>query len=178
MRVYLASALLAGALAAVLDWRKRQIPNWLSLGAFATGIIGHLAIGIATLGFLQGLKEACCAVAGAAACGLVPFLFWRQGAFGGGDVKMLAAVGALLLPLQGIEAEFYSLIAAAVFAPARLAWDGKLLQTLGNTAAIMINPLLPPAKRRTLAPEMLTSLRFGPAILAGVVASALAHWGR
>jgi prepilin peptidase CpaA len=178
MGVYLAAALVTSAAAAVLDWRRGEIPNWLSFGAFAAAAFGHLTIGIATLGLLQGVLEACWAVAGALVCGLVPFLFWRQGAFGGGDVKMLAAVGALLLPLQGIEAEFYSLIAAAVFAPARLAWDGKLFRTLGNTVAILMNPFLPQSRRRALTPEMLTSLRFGPAIFAGVAACALIHRGQ
>jgi prepilin peptidase CpaA len=169
---------MTSAAAAILDWRKGQIPNWLSFGAFAIGAFGHLVIGIARSGLLDGLQEACWAVAGAVVCGLVPLFFWRQGAFGGGDVKMLAAVGALLLPLQGIEAEFYALIAAAVVAPARLAWDGKLLRALGNTAAIVLNPFLPRSKRRALTPEMLTSLRFGPAILAGVAGCALTHWGQ
>jgi prepilin peptidase CpaA len=176
MHLFVLLALLISGAAAISDWRRGEIPNWLTFGALGVAVVVHLIAGTVTVGMTNGLEEAGWAVAGTFACALVPFIFWRHGAFGGGDVKMLAAVGALLMPLQGIEAEFYSLIAAAIFAPARLAWDGRLLQVLGNTVAIVTNPLLPKSKRRTLAPEMLTSLRFGPAIFAGVAACALAHW--
>lgn len=175
MRFFLLTAMLVGGVAGILDWRKGEIPNWLSVGTLVLGVVGHWMVG-STTDFVAGLQEAAWAIAGAFVCGVVPFLFWRQGAFGGGDVKMLAAIGAMLLPMLGIEAELYSLIAAAVFAPARLAWEGRLLHTLGNTVAIVMNPLLPKERRRALSPEMLTSMRFGPAIFAGVVACAIGHW--
>jgi prepilin peptidase CpaA len=116
------------------------------------------------------------ALVGALACWLVPFVFWQKGAFGGGDVKMMAAVGACLMPLDGIEAEFYALICAAVVAPAQLAWEGKLLKTLGNVATIVLNPLRPKAKRKEVPVEAMTQLRFGPAIFVGALLCALVHW--
>jgi prepilin peptidase CpaA len=176
MHFFVALALVTTAGAAVFDWRKGEIPNWLSLGSLALAVLAHLVTGAVGTGVVGGLEQAGFSILGAVACGVVPFAFWQKGAFGGGDVKMLAAVGAALLPLQGIEAEFYALLAAAIVAPARLAWEGRLLRVLGNTMAIVANPLLPKARRRTIAPEMLTSLRFGPAIFAGALVSTLAHW--
>src|SRR5438128_2263359 len=82
----------------------------------------------------------------------------------GGDVKLLAAVGAVLRPQVGIEAEFYAILAAAIFALGRFAFEGKLFKILGNTLTIAINPFLPEAKRRKISPEMMTQMRFGPAI--------------
>jgi prepilin peptidase CpaA len=82
----------------------------------------------------------------------------------------------LCMPLVGIEAEMHAFIAAMIFAPARLAWEGKLWRTLGRTMAILANPFLPKEKRREVAPEMMTWLRFGPAIFAGIAVSAIAHW--
>jgi prepilin peptidase CpaA len=177
MPVFVLAALLTTGAAAIIDWRRREIPNWLALGTLGVAVVAHGFAGALRTGAGGGIQEASWAVVGAVACAFVPAVFWQKGVFGGGDVKMLAALGALLQPMQGIEAEFYSLILAAVFAPARLAWEGKLLQVLGNSAAIVMNPLLPKAKRRVLAPEMLTQVRFGPAIFAGVVVCALAHRG-
>jgi prepilin peptidase CpaA len=175
MALFIFAALLSSAVAALLDWRRREIPNWLTFGALGAAVIAHGIVGALRVGVLGGLQEAAWSVIGAAACALVPFVFWRKGVFGGGDVKMLAALGGLLQPTLAIEAEFYALIVAAIFAPARLAWEGKLLQVLGNSAAIMINPLLPKAKRRTISPEVLTQIPFGPAIFAGVAVCAFAH---
>jgi len=67
-------------------------------------------------------------------------------------------------------------MAAALVVPARLAWEGQLLRVLGNTVAIVMNPFLPEKRRRTLSPEMLTTVRFGPAIFVGTVIAALLQW--
>lgn len=164
-------ALVASGVAAIIDWRRSEIPNWLTLGTLGAALIAHVGVGAAHGGLAAAAEQGGWALGGAFICSIVPFAFWMKGAFGGGDVKMLAALGAVLLPMQGIAVEFYALVAAALLAPARLAWDGTLMKTLGNTVAIMFNPLLPKAKRRDLAPEMLTSVRFGPAIFAGVAIS-------
>lgn len=176
MQLFLVLAVAASAVAAIIDWRTREIPNWLSLGALAIAPALHIALGAARSGAWAGLQQGGWSVVGALACGLVPFAFWRSGAFGGGDVKMMAAVGALLLPLDGIEAELYALIACALIAPARLAWEGKLFKVLGNVLTMMLNPLRPAAKRKKIAPEAMTELRFGPAIFAGAALCALVHW--
>jgi prepilin peptidase CpaA len=166
-------ALVASGVAAIIDWRRSEIPNWLTLGTLVIAPIAHAAIGGLSGGPVVAARQGAWALVGALACAIVPFAFWAKGAFGGGDLKMLAALGAVLLPMQGIAAEFYALLAAALLAPARLAWDGTLIRVLGNTVALVFNPLVPKARRRELAPEMLTSVRFGPAIFAGVAISAL-----
>ncbi len=72
---------------------------------------------------------------------------YRAGAIGGGDVKLLGAVGALLRPMTGIETEMYSFIVAALYAPVRLAYEGKLLRTLGNSLLLVRNVFVPKDKR-------------------------------
>lgn len=161
--LFLTLSVLASAMAAAIDWRRREIPNWLSIGTLAVALVPHVALGApAAPGAMAPVSRAAWSVIGAFACGIVPFAFWRSGAFGGGDVKMLAAVGALLLPLDGLEAELYAMVAAA--------FEGTLVATM------MLNPLRPASKRRPLASSAMTSLRFGPAIFAGAALCALAHW--
>ncbi len=100
---------------------------------------------------------------------------YMKGAMGGGDLKLFAAIGALCQPLLGIEAEMYGLVVAAVIAPARLAFRGELLRVLGNSLALVTNPLRPAAERRALPPEMMSWFRLGPAIFAGTVLLVVVH---
>jgi prepilin peptidase CpaA len=163
-RVFLLMSVAATAIASVYDLRSGTIPNWLSLGALAAAPFGHLVWEAATRGLHAGLSAFGWSLAGAAVCGLIPWLCWRTGSFGGGDVKLLAAMGALCLPRLGMTIEFYSMIVGTVFAMGRLAWDGTLLRTLANSAAVAFNPLLPKARRRGVPVEAMTPMRFAPAI--------------
>jgi prepilin peptidase CpaA len=115
-------------------------------------------------------------VVGAVVCGLVPLFLYRLSAIGGGDVKLLAALGALCMPMLGLEAELYGFVAAALIAPARLAFEGKLFTTLGNAGRLALNPLLPKAKRKEIDPQKMTWFRMGPAIFVGTALAVFANW--
>jgi len=173
---FLLAAIAITGIAAWFDWRKGEIPNWVTLGPLGMGLLGHLVLGLVSAGVHGALWSVLGALLGAIACGLVPALLWYKGAIGGGDLKLLMAIGALLGPMLGIEAELYGFIAAALYAPARLAYEGKLLRTLGNTFSLAFNPVLPKAKRREIAPEMMTWLRFGPPMFVGMCVTALLNW--
>jgi prepilin peptidase CpaA len=160
------------AVAAVWDLRTGEIPNRLvALGAalctsvmLATSVLGG---GASLLRTLVGM------VLGLLLVTLVPFLLFRAGGMGGGDVKLLAVVGVALGPMLGLEAELYAFIAAMLYAPARLIWEGKLVRALKTTALLAVRPLLPKHRRPEVAPSELTSLRFAPAIFVGTLAAAI-----
>jgi prepilin peptidase CpaA len=176
--VYLALtlAIVVTGFAAVRDFRTGHIPNWLTLGAMGLGACLHAAYG-ASEGGLRGFGGALVSVVlGIVVCSLVPLLLWRAKGMGGGDVKLLGSLGALLGPVIGLEAQFYSFVAITLYALARLAYHGKLMKTLANALRLAVNPVLPAARRKPVPTELMTSLRLGPAILAGVVATALAQW--
>ena len=179
MIYFLVAAAIISAIAAASDLRTGEIPNWLSLGALMVAPFAHMAKGFAMHltredVFLEGGSS----LLGALACAIVPAILYRQDAIGGGDVKLLAGLGALLQPRLGLEAEMYSFFAAGLVAPAFLAYEGKLFRTLKNTALLAINPLLPKNKRRPVEPTLLTWFRFGPAIFLGMVITAYLHWRR
>jgi len=176
--VYLALglALVVSAAAALTDWRTGHIPNWLTLGSMGLALILHAAYGAAKDGFRGALGALVSVLLGVFVCSLVPFFLYRKNGMGGGDVKLLAALGAMCGPMIGLQAQFYSFIAIVLYAFARLAYQGNLLRTLYQSLRILINPLLPAARKKPVSPEMMTSLRLGPAILAGVIATAFAHW--
>jgi prepilin peptidase CpaA len=177
MIYFLAAAAILAAIAAATDLRTGEIPNWLTLGALLLAPFAH--IGRALVAHQTGhaaLYEGGSSLLGAIGCAIVPLILYRQDAIGGGDVKLLASIGALLQPRLGVEAEMYSFFAAGLIAPAFLAYEGKLFRTIRNTALLALNPLLPKKKRRQVEPALLTWFRFGPAIFIGTGITAYLHW--
>ncbi len=93
-------ALIALLVAAVTDIRKGLIYNWLTLPAIVVGLLlstwqgGWSGLGVSFLGILVG--------------GGVLFMPFCFGVMGGGDVKLMAAIGALL----GVEFVSETLLAS------------------------------------------------------------------
>jgi prepilin peptidase CpaA len=125
------SAALAVALAAcVTDLRMRRIPNVLTLGAALVGFGYHLLAGgwEGLLGSLAGWG-----------LGLVLFLplFALRG-LGGGDVKLLAALGAWLGPGQTVWLALFTAIAGGPLALAVALSRGYLTRALKNVWALLM----------------------------------------
>jgi len=90
MDILKAMAILLGCSAILDDLRRGVISNWISVSAMAGGLLYH-----ALRGGWRGLAMA----AGGALVGLAVFLApYCLGGMGGGDVKLMAAFGALLGP--------------------------------------------------------------------------------
>ena len=110
--------------------RERRIPNWLTLGAIALGL-GAAAIE----GGMDGLVDS---ALGLAIAGGLFLPFCRLGVVGGGDMKLMAAVGALVGWPMVLRVVCNTCIAGGVIAIAIMAWHGILLTTLANTFRIMV----------------------------------------
>lgn len=102
------AALLIASIACVLDLRTGRIPNVLTLGGSAAGLV--------TAACLQGAGGAGLHLAGWA-IGLVIFLpVFVLGGLGAGDVKLMACLGAWLGPIGALWTALYAAIAGGVLA--------------------------------------------------------------
>lgn len=170
-------AIAVAAVGALIDWRKGEIPNWLTLPALGVAPLLHVArFKLAKETMEVASYEGAYSLGGAALCAVVPLLLYRQSAIGGGDVKLFVALGALLQPMLGVEAQMYGLFSGAILAPVKLAYEGKLLSTIKNAFAIGANFFLPKTRQQSVDATALSWFRLGPAIFMGVMLTAYLHW--
>ena len=113
------------ATAAFFDLRWRRIPNWFTYSALT------LALFVAF--FLGGEQRLALHVMGIGVA--IPFLvLFYIGLFGGGDVKLMAAVGALVGPFYGMNIALSSILIGGLCAAIILLWQGRLWNTLVREA--------------------------------------------
>ena len=115
-----------GLAAVVEDLARRRVPNWLTAGGVAAGLAcaawgGWHGLGMAAAGALVGFLI------------LLPF-HWC-GAMGGGDVKLMAAYGALLGPSGILLAAVFAAVFGGLSAAGTLLWRPR-------TAAIPYAPAI------------------------------------
>ena len=117
-----------GVAAVLADMHRRQMPDWLT----AAGVAGGLAC--AALGGPHGLGLA---TAGAILGFLILLPFHRYGAMGGGDVKLMAAYGALLGPLGNPAGGRFAAVIGGLSAAAKLLVNPRAL-AIPYVAAIVL----------------------------------------
>jgi prepilin peptidase CpaA len=146
------------ACAVVTDVRARRIPNWL------TGAIAGAGFGIACGG--GGVTP------GQAALGLLTGLLLMLpghviGATGAGDVKLMAAIGAVVGPGLIVRAFLFTAVAGGIFALAVAARRGLLADTLDGTRRLV---MAPSGARQTIeSPSRANRFAYGPAIAVGTL---------
>lgn len=117
--------------AAVEDIRTRRIRNWLTLALAGSGLMASFFAGAAVgpsqagLGLLVGFA--------------IPFVLFLLGALGGGDVKLLAGIGAWI----GAPGVFKVFIVAAIvglmIVLVQCAVQGRLFALFRNSAVLALS---------------------------------------
>lgn len=122
-------ALSVGLIACVTDLRHRRIPNVLTFAAAALAFVFH-----GTVGGLPGMMSAALGWL----AGVALFLpFFLLGGMGGGDVKLLAALGAWLGPADAFWLAIYSSIAGGALAVVVSLARGYLTTALRNLGGLL-----------------------------------------
>jgi prepilin peptidase CpaA len=178
MAILLLVGLAVCALAAIIDLWKGTIPNALTYPVLVAAPLLHFALAVSRQQpLLVALSAAGLSLAGLALCSAVPLFMWWKGAIGGGDVKLFAAIGALLGPSLGFEAELYVFVLAALIAPAKLAYDGALWRSLRNVGALLLNMVRKKQARRAVEPALVSWFRLGPCFALVCALELALHWG-
>ena len=113
--------------AAVLDVRTRRIPNVLTVSGLMIALALRSTLGVGAV--VDGLQSAGIAL-------LVVLPFFMLGAFGGGDLKLLVAVGAFMEPHQFVVALLATAVVGAVLAVGESIRRGALGHLAYNTAGL------------------------------------------
>jgi prepilin peptidase CpaA len=141
-----ASIVVLSGAAAYWDVRTGRVPNALTFGAAAAGCMWSAAHG--------GLAGAGSSVLGWAV-GLALFLpFFVLGGMGGGDVKLLAAIGAWAGPAGALQTALWAALAGGVLAVAVAISRRYLREAVRNLLAMA-------AVWRTVGPSPVPSMTLG-----------------
>jgi prepilin peptidase CpaA len=149
--------------ATIVDLRTRRIPNAL------TATMAGVGIGLAAAG-LSGISV------GAALAGiLVGFALMMPGhllgATGAGDVKLMAAVGAIVGPGLTVTAFLFTALAGGVLAVAVAVRRRRFKATFAGTGRLIAAPTDAPREIRAAAP--VSRFAYGPAIAIGSILAAM-----
>lgn len=155
-----AFALAAGLTAAsALDVRTRRIPNALTAAIAASGLalaalhVSGVSVAASVLGMIVGA--------------LLMLPGHLVGATGGGDVKLMGAVGAFVGPVTVITAFLATAIAGGVLALVVAARRGRVSATLTRTGRLVTDGL--DARPLIEATGPANRFAYGPAIAIGTL---------
>ena len=149
------------AIACYGEVKHQRIPNWLTISGMLLGVGSALIEG--------GMSGALNSLLALAIAGGIFLPFCLVGVVGGGDMKLMAATGAILgypLILRALTA---TCMAGGLLAIALMAWHGILLSTFLNAFKILIG--MPRRQKGLSRPVMVP---YGIAIAVGTLAAIFA----
>ncbi|MBM3761639.1 MAG: prepilin peptidase [Acidobacteria bacterium] len=156
-----ACVLLLSLGAAIWDWRVRRIPNWLCLSGLLAGFV---------------LNDWRFALGGVGLALAIHLPLFALRATGGGDVKLMAALGALLGVDVWLRVFLISAILGGVIALGMVFWRGALRETFKRLWMILrsLGRGVAPYRER---PELDVTTGLGNTLPRGVVvAIAVVVW--
>ncbi len=166
----LALVIAAATAATVIDLRTRRIPDVvtvpLALVGFALAAAGRdgISIGSSVTGFALGL--------------LLMLPGFLLGATGAGDVKLMAAMGAMLGGVGTLVAFLYTAVAGGIIAAAVALTRQRFAHTVHAMGRLVARPVAAaasgdPADALPAAADAARWFPYGPAIAIGTVLAAL-----
>jgi len=143
------------------DLRSSRIPNWLTFPAVGAALISHAWLG--------GLQGALFSLAGLGA-GLGLFLIlYVTGSIGAGDVKLMAAVGAIMGPYGALSSGLLAMMVGGVYALGAMCYQWGFATTGRKLANATIGVLLMGGKAWTQELALPFRLRYGLAVAGGTL---------
>ena len=144
-------------IAGYTEMKVRKIPNWLTLGFLICGVGGSVAVN-----GMEGLKDS---LLGVLIGGGVLLPFCLAGALGGGDFKLMAAVGSTVGYPLVLWCLYYTVLSGGVLAILYAIWTGQLLKTLATFAKMLMGK----KRKESAGLKKEPTLPYGIAIAAGTI---------
>jgi prepilin peptidase CpaA len=143
------------------DLRSSRIPNWLTFPAMGAALVGHAWLG--------GFPGALFSLAGLGA-GLGLFLIlYVTGSIGAGDVKLMAAVGALVGPYGALVCGLLAMMVGGLYALGAMCYQWGFVTTGRKLAYATQGALLIGGKAWTQELALPFRLRYGLAVAGGTL---------
>jgi prepilin peptidase CpaA len=166
----LSGAVVVAGVGAAWDLATYKIPNKLTYPAMLLGLIAQVC--------LSGRDGLLMGPAGLLLGGAIFLVLYLLRTMGAGDVKLMAAVGAVAGPKGIVEIALYSAIAGGVIALGIAVLKGRLRRTIENVGHIVrFHAALGAEAHPTVNLENPEALRFayGAAIFVGTLTEFLTH---
>jgi len=147
------------------DLRSRRIPNWLVFPFLGCGIVASV--------WLHGWHGAGQSLLGTGLGLLIYGSLFMMGGMGAGDVKLCAAIGAWIGPLQLFYALIFTGLVGGLIALALAVWGGFLKELFQHTGGLIFS-----SKERgeaVLSNPLRRRMPYAPAIAIGTLVSFFAR---
>lgn len=168
-RIYSLSVLVVVIVVATYtELQDSRIPNWLTLPALGIGLLlGYfnmgMTLGSSVAGFLAGFGTL--------------FVFYMFGGMGGGDVKLMGAVGALFGYPDILPVLVYTSILGGAMAIIALIWKRDLIAGMGRSLAMLFKsgpgPQLDDVEAMPEGDAVAVTIPYGLAIVGGCLLQVL-----
>ena len=122
--------------AAVFDYRERRIPNWLVLTGLLVGTAMNSFLTYDTPSMTAGLLFS---LEGLGLAFLVYFPLYLLRGMGAGDVKLMAAVGAIVGPALWLWVLFFTAVLGGIVGVIVVLSKGRVHRTLQNLWMILVS---------------------------------------
>ena len=145
---------------AFYELKENRIPNAITLPAVGLGFLlgyapGGITLGASVGGFLIGF--------------FFLFVFYMFGGMGGGDVKLMGAIGALLGHPGIYVTIVYTAVIGGFMAIAVLIWNKNFWHGLMQSFAMLIRRKKPEKESTEEAEEKMGTVPYGVAIILGTL---------
>jgi prepilin peptidase CpaA len=162
MDMILATALVTVlVVAVVVDLRSSRIPNWLTFPAMGFALAAHT--------WLNGVQGTLFSLAGlGAGLGLL-LLVYLAGGIGAGDVKLMAAVGAMVGPYGVLSVALLSALAGGLYALGAMGYQWGVAAAGQRLVYAAYGAVLVGGTSWTRELQLPFKLRYGLAIAGGTL---------
>ena len=128
-KYFLIGAVVVASIGAISDVRKARIPNWLTYSSLITALVLRAGL-MGWSGFKSGAL-------GMLAAGGIFLILFVLGAMGGGDMKLMAAIGAWVGSAYVVTILLVAAMAGGVLALVQIIFGRRGWQTLRNLLELL-----------------------------------------